>query len=234
MKQSKHLVVGQGEVGKAIAEVLSDKYEVKIKDIAPVKYDKEFDVLHICFPYFDSFVQEVKTLQRKFLKDGGITIIHATVPVGTSDKCNAVHSPVRGVHPHLAQGIKTFVKYFGGADAYDAAKVFSELGIQTKINPDAKNMEAGKLWDTTKYGWNIILEKAIHQWCEQNGIDFSVVYTDFNKTYNEGYEKLGHPEYKKYILQHKEGKIGGHCVINNCHLLDSEITKFLLEQDRML
>jgi len=74
----------------------------------------------------------------------------------------------------------------------------------------------------------IALNKYIHKWCVQNGIDFDIAYTEFNKTYNDGYEKLGKLNVVRPYLKHMDGKIGGHCVMPNLDfLVDSEITNLI-------
>jgi hypothetical protein len=66
---------------------------------------------------------------------------------------------------------------------------------------------------------NIQLEKLIHEFCEEHGCDFHTVYTEANRSYNEGYENLGEPQFKKYILEHQEGPVGGHCCLPNNEIL---------------
>ena len=217
-----NLVIGLGEVGKAIQEILGCPGHDPLKGIHE---SLSFDVLHICFPYSATFERDVENYREEF--SAKLVIIHSTVPVGTSTRIRAVHSPVRGIHPHLAQGIRTFVKYFGGPDSAEAAKIFEDRGIKTKTTILAENTEAMKIWDTTQYGWNIILEKRIYEYCQEHGLDFDIIYTDANSSYNGGYEELGHPEYKKYVLEHREGKIGGHCVIPNLEFLDTKLAKFI-------
>jgi len=211
---TKHLVIGMGEIGIGLAEVLQcngiDKNDAVSKA----------DVIHICFPYSDQFVESVQ--QYKTHTEAGLIVIHSTIPIGTTSKCSkdAVHSPVRGRHPHLAEGIKTFVKFFGGKRAKEAAVYFSNLGIETVITEKSENTEAMKLWDTEIYREAILLNKRIHKYCEERGLDFDIVYTLANKTYNEGYTKLGHPEFTKYVLKYMEGSIGGHCLEPNHRILD--------------
>ena len=232
----KHLVLGMGQVGQAIKEILEESCEVvhsKDTEQSQELLD-DYDVLHICYPPSESFVTQTALYQASFLRDGGLTIIHSTVAMGTSDQLKAVHHPIRGIHPNLVEGIRAFVNFFGGERAFEAVKIFIPLGIDCRIDSSAKNTEAMKLWDTTQYGAAIKLEKEIYQWCQDHKLDFDVVYTQANQTYNEGYEKLNHPEYKKYILQHQEGEIGGHCIIPNCELLDSNIAKDILEFNKML
>ncbi len=210
---AKHLVIGMGEIGAGLAEVLQCDGIDKNDEVPKA------DVVHICFPYSDEFIETV----RKYKTDteANLIVIHSTVPVGISNKCgdDAVHSPVRGKHPRLAEGIKTFVKFFGGQRAEEAASYFSKLGVETVITAKSENTEAMKLWDTEIYREAILLNKRVHQYCEEHSLDFDIVYTLANKTYNDGYTKLGHPEYTKYVLKYIEGSIGGHCVEPNHKLL---------------
>lgn len=213
-----NFVIGMGEVGGAIQAILEcDYYDPKLNTI---DRSKAYDVLHICFPYSEKFVEQVEEFQNIYCPE--LIVIHSTVPVGTSELCVAVHSPVRGKHPNLIGGVRTFVKFFGGQRAKEASAIFEARGIKCHITDKSETTEAMKLWDTTQYGVNIVLEKIIHKYCDENGLDFNVVYTLANKTYNDGYEELGNPEYKKYVLKHVDGVIGGHCVLQNLPLLNNE------------
>lgn len=211
-----NLVIGVGEVGKAILKILDCEGIDKNEDAT----DTHYDFLHICINYSDHFVDIVKTYQRQYTPK--YTIIHSTVPIGTSLKCDAVHSPIRGVHPELEKGIRTFVKYFGGPNALPCAKLFQEKGLKVKVTEKSNNTEAMKLWDTTQYGILIMLNREIYNFCQKNQLDFDTVYTDANKTYNDGYMELGRPEVVRPWLKHSGFKIGGHCVLPNAKLLKSE------------
>lgn len=215
----KQLVIGLGEVGTAIRAILEcDGYDISM----PLTELRPADVLHICFPYVPGRFGE--TIKRYIEHTGAsLVIVHSTVPVGTCDALKVVHSPVRGIHPHLEKGIRTFTKFFGGARAPEAAKLFRARGIKTICSDIAAETEALKLWDTTIYGWNILLQKSIAAYCKKHKIDAGVVYKLANATYNEGYSLLGHPEYTKYVLKDFPGPIGGHCVRENWELLDDEI-----------
>ncbi len=212
----KHLIVGVGEVGKGLHKVLGKALTWDIK--GPCTWDGEegVDVVHICIPYSERF-NETVGMYKDCVSD--LVIVHSSVPVGTCDKLEVVHSPIKGVHPHLAKGIKTFVKPFGGKNAQKAANIFKKLGIKTRVYKDAKTTEALKLWETSQYGRMLMLEKEIHDWCEKNKVDFDAVYTQANKDYNEGYLKLGRPEVVRPYYKHVEGPIGGHCVLPNAKLL---------------
>jgi len=147
-----------------------------------------------------------------------------------------VHSPVRGIHPYLYEGIKTFVKYIG-AETEETAKAAKEhlesLGITTKVFIPAKTTELAKLFCTTYYGLCIAYHAEMKRICEQEGIDFEKAVTDFNQTYNEGYTKLGKSNVVRPVLYPPENGIGGHCVCENANILkkfyQSEVFDFILK-----
>jgi len=210
----KHLVIGLGEVGAAIQSILQcDGYDVR--DGLPS--EDQYDVLHICFPFSEAFVGSTKAYILEFKPT--LVIVHSSVPVGTCDAEGWVHSPVRGVHPNLKQGILTFVKYFGGTNAVTASRIFSALDIPTEVTPKAATTEALKLWDTTQYGLMIMIQKMIKAYCTHHGVDFDLIYTDANHTYSIGYEQLNRPEVARPYLKFMPGPIGGHCVIPNANIL---------------
>lgn len=235
-------VLGYGEVGAAVAKFYKNprlrKYfggQAKIKDLNRDDGLKGIEILNICLPWSNNFIKiakkEIKEIRPK------LTIIHSTVLPGTTKKIGGmiVHSPIRGIHPNLYEGIKTFVKYIG-ADNKKAAglaqKHLNRLGLKTKVFYPSATTEALKIWDTTQYGWMIVLNKEIKKWCEKEKLDFEAIYTEANKSYNKGYLKLGRLEVVRPYLKYMSGKIGGHCVIPNCRLLNSDITKFILRKNR--
>lgn len=214
----KHLVIGLGEVGSAIQRILLCDGWDSTKKRKPE--NKPYDMLHICFPYSDSFVESVQKYVHEYIPK--YVVVHSTVPVGTCDEHGWIHSPVRGVHPNLEKGIRTFTKYFGGINADVAAHVFTEQGITTLTTVKAKDTEALKLWDTTQYGIMIALEKEIYAYCKRHGLDFDLVYKHANKSYNEGYMKLERPEVVRPYLDQHDGPIGGHCVIPNATIMRNQ------------
>ena len=233
MQKNKVGILGYGEVGQAIAKFYDNP---RIKDLKKKDDLAGVEILNVCIPWSSNFVKivrsEIKRMKPK------LAIIHSTVALGTTKKIggNVVHSPIRGVHPNLYRGVKTFVKYIG-ADSKKAGEMAKKhlegLGIKTKLFYPSATTEALKLWDTTQYGWMIILNKEIKKWCDKKGLDFEAIYKEANKSYNEGYRKLGRPEVIRPCLKHVPGKIGGHCIVPNCKLLDSEISKFILNKNNL-
>lgn len=230
MHKEKNLVVGLGEVGKALQAILLCDGEDSYKGISAP--EKDYDVLHVAFPYGPDFIDHVQVYEKTF--GTKLTIVHSSVPIGTCRQIGAVHSPVRGVHPELELGIRTFVKFFGGPRATEAAEIFSKRGIKTECTLHARDTEALKLWDTTQYGVMILLNKEIHKFCKENGLDFNLIYHAANKTYNQGYRKMRRWEVGRPYLDHMKGKIGGHCVVENAHLFDSESTRRIIEENGKL
>ncbi|MDO8752136.1 MAG: hypothetical protein Q7J22_01095 [Candidatus Wolfebacteria bacterium] len=226
-----HLIIGGGEVGRALLEVLSSRYDTKIRDKGDAR-EEHVDVLHIAYPHAENFIEATKKYIDEYAP--GLVVIHSTVPVGTAQAIGSivVSSPIRGTHPNLAEGIKTFVKYFGGPKAKEAADIFTNTGIPTRTFEKAETTELAKLLDTTYYAWNIIFAKEVKRVCDETGLDFREVYTIPNKDYNEGYAKLGKPDVIRPVLKPKEGPIGGHCVIPNAKLLNDWLTETIKKRNK--
>ena len=227
-------IIGYGEIGRGLDKVYKEKgYIPKIKDLYMDDDLRDVDVLNICIPFTESFVRDVKHYMYQ-LKPG-IAIIHSTVPPGTTheistDYPHVVHSPVRGVHPNLDKGIKTFVKVFGGVEAKRAADHFEhDLDVETCVYESSRATEVAKLLDTSYYGVCIAWHDYARQLCEQNGVNFNESQSHYNLTYNRGYEELGKAHVIRPTLTPPEEKIGGHCVVPNAQLLREELDSKLLE-----
>lgn len=220
-KKLKIGILGYGEVGQAIAKFYKNP---KIKDLKRDDGLEGVDILHICIPWSKDFVKIVKKEIKKIKPK--LTIIHSTVAPGTTKKIGGmvVHSPIRGIHPYLQKSIKTFVKYIG-TDNKKAGKLakkhLESLGIKTKVFTPSTITEIGKLLSTTYYALCIAWHGEMKKICDKYKIDFEKVVTDFNKTYNKGYKKLGKKNVIRPVLYppQKTRGITGHCVIPNAEIL---------------
>lgn len=218
-------IIGYGEIGSSLAKVYSDfsQFEVGIVDPYVGYNDNLTDVsiLNICIPFVENFVTVVRDYIEAFRPE--FTVIHSTVSPGTTKQIGGkiCHSPVRGLHPNLDLGIKTFLKYIGSED-YEVAEKYQEhlnfMGIKTHICKDSKTTEYAKLLDTTYYGVCIAFHADVAKVCENEQIDFDEVMTLFNQTYNEGYTELGKSNVVRPVL-YQTKKIGGHCVVPNAKIL---------------
>ena len=213
-------ILGYGEVGRAIAKFYQNP---KIKNLNRDDNLGGVDVLNVCIPWSDNFVITVKNEIKKIKPK--LAIIHSTVAPGTTKKIGGmvVHSPIRGIHPHLFNGIKTFVKYIG-ADNEKAGKMakkhLESLGIKTTLFIPSITTEIGKLLDTTYYALCIAWHGEMKKICDKANIDFEKAIIDFNKTYNDGYKKLGKSNVTRPVLYPPRNNIiGGHCIIPNAEIL---------------
>ena len=216
-------ILGYGEVGKAIAKFYQNP---KIKDLNRDDGLGGVEILHICIPRGDDFIKTVKKEINKIKPK--LTIIHSTIAPGDTKKIAistkrlVVHSPVRGMHSNLLASIKTFVKYIG-ADSKKAGELaqkhLESLGIKTKTFQPSITTEIGKLLSTSYYATCIAWHGEMEKICNKAGIDFEKAVTDFNKTYNEGYKKMGIPHVIRPVLYPPKDGIEGHCLIFNTELL---------------
>lgn len=227
MEKSTIGVLGIGEVGRAIAAIFSEKFNVLKKDLKfdQIKSSKIYS-LHVCLPYNNKFEDIVLNQIKK--NRPRIVIIHSTVMPGTSEKIfrktktPIVHSPVMGAHPNLEKDIKNFVKIIGPVNekSADLAKDhFTKVAIKTQIFNNSLESEIGKLLDTSYYAWNILFNKLAWNICSKKKVDYENVYSEFNKIYNEGYKK-SRPNVIRPILNYQPGPIGGHCVVPNAQILN--------------
>lgn len=224
MQKQKIGILGYGEIGQAIAKFYKNPL---IRDIDKNTFEKNLDVLHVCLPYLKNFKavvsENINTYNPK------LVIIHSTIGLGSTLDLykkfgNVVHSPARGVHPHLYEGIKTFVKYVGADDkklGLKAAAHLRSVGISNvKVLSGSKASELGKLLDTTYYGLCIAYHDYANKICLKQKLSFDEVMTDFNQSYNEGYKKLKKVNVIRPVLfPPKNNKIGGHCIMPNAQIL---------------
>jgi len=231
-------IMGWGEIGKSVAKLYSkSKYNILSKDLKQddLKNNK-IDVLHICFPYSQDFVKEsVRQIKKN---RPAVTIIESTVDVGITKKINqilktksVVHSPVRGMHPNLTKSIKCFVKYIGAENkkmGEKAAKIYSDLGVKTKVFVPAASTELNKILSTSYYGLCITWTAEVKRLCDQFNVKFET-FTDFNDSYNQGYKKLGRKNVVRPTLYPPKAGIGGHCVWENAVMFNQKIKSDFLD-----
>jgi len=242
------LVVGLGEVGRALFELFkeSGKFDVYGFDIdegkmrsvvGDVKLSKVFDVMHVCYPCSDqeSFVKVTVDYMRRFKPK--LTIIDSTVAPGTTQKIFeetkslVVHSPVRGMHKSLEtmkRDILFWSKYVGGATpeaAELAKKHFEELGLKVKVLRSPVETELAKLFETIYRAWMIVCFQEMHRISRHFGADFDEVV--------DMIEDIHRVHFNKPL--HYPGVIGGHCLIPNTELLlkvyDSEFLRLILKSN---
>ena len=209
------IIIGMGEVGRALKQVLSTAHTVVTYDSkhdvgSPVFSDDECKVMHVCIPFGELFNQAIKDYETVF--EPTYTIIHSTTPVGTCKALDVHHSPIRGIHPHLAEAMTAFTTYLAPKNE-ELKRYLEAAGMDVKLVADTDTTEAGKLWSLAAYAMSIILEKEMYRWCEEHDVDYNIAYKHFTHSYNNGYDALGIGNYTRPVLEHMEGSIGGHCIM---------------------
>jgi len=232
MKVKNVLVVGLGEIGTALAELLEDhpKYLLQARDITDKKIFLPINIMHVCYPWSKTFIET--TVEYMCQYKPKLTIIESTILPQTTrmiwdltDQMPLVHSPVRGRHNEgIKTGLLKYTKFIGGIlDEYakQAECYYQSLGLKTYICKDSLTTEFIKILSTTYYGlliawWQeirritnkfILPENEIRQWF-------------LTSTLESNFQHMRPVFYP--------GKIGGHCVLRNLALLNEVFpTKFV-------
>ncbi|MCW3980259.1 MAG: hypothetical protein NWF11_02160 [Candidatus Bathyarchaeota archaeon] len=221
MRVKNVLVVGLGEIGAPLLEIVRKVFNAEGLDIQPKEISGPIDVLHICFPYTKDFVEATVNYVKRF--NPKLTIIESTVLPFTTNKVYKktqkpiCHSPVRG---READGFKwsyfTYTKFIGPAKpefGEIAEEYYQTIGFKTYKCSSPLETEFMKILNTTYYGLMISWFQEIHRICKKFEVDEQQVI-DFFKT-NEIDSKRKHLRPVFY-----PGVIGGHCVIPNALLLN--------------
>lgn len=227
-----HLVIGLGETGGPLYEVLCDKFgEENVSGHDPVKgvmYESEFqppvDFMHICIPYSDRFVKIVQGCKEMFRAKH--VIIHSTVPIGTTRQIKgAVHSPILGRHNRMKEDLLAYPKYVGGNDR--AMDIFNEMIKIFEVISCAtpEQTELMKLMCLAKYGVHLAFQAYQKDICKEYDISYeSIVIWD--ELYNRHVgEDLQRPIFRELNLP-----IGGHCVIPNTKILNEQHPNPMLDE----
>lgn len=248
MAEEKVLVVGLGEVGRAIFELLRESHrfeaygfdidEEKMRTLRQTKLPDNVDVMHVCIPCLshDKFLSAVAGYVKRFKPK--LVIINSTVSPGTTmdvfkscNECLVAHSPVRGVHKgleYMKWELKRWTKYVGGADAEatEAARNhFENLGLNTKVLKSCAETELAKLFETTYRAWMIACFQEMHRISRHFRADFDDAVDFLEDTHRL---RLDRPVMFPDV-------IGGHCLVPNVELLlescDSEFLRLILESN---
>jgi UDP-N-acetyl-D-mannosaminuronate dehydrogenase len=214
--ENKIVVVGLGEVGKPLFELIARHHETVGVDIEPpVEEIGMVEVLHVCYPFqIRDFVGETARYIELFKPK--LTIVNSTVAVGTtrsiSDRTGTpvVNSPIRGKHARMIHDLSRYTKFVGGvthAESRQAAEHFESIGLKTRILSSPEATELAKLTETTYFGLMIAWAQEVERYCDRAGTDYKEIIAF--------YEEIGFFPPVKYF----PGAIGGHCVMPNIDIL---------------
>ena len=219
------VILGMGEVGRPLLEVLSSHHDVEGIDLPARDVDGCVDLLHVCYPAeIKGFVQATKDYCDRYRPE--VVVIHSTVPVGTTAAVESVvgvpvvHSPVRGKHVRMAQELTHYVKFLGARDAVVGNRVadyFERAGMKTRVLSSPEASELAKLTETTYFGVLIAFAQDVDRMARQTGVPYDEIAAF--------YEEIAYLPRTKFF----PGVIGGHCVMPNIKLLKESFESKLLD-----
>jgi UDP-N-acetyl-D-mannosaminuronate dehydrogenase len=228
------VVVGLGEIGRPLLELVSRRYPAVGVDIAPQgERIQHVDMMHICYPFeIPDFVGETARYIEVF--SPRLTVVNSTVAVGTTRAIAertgtaVVHSPVKGKHVRMREELLHYTKFVGATDpapGKEVAEHFESLGMRTSVLSSPEATELAKLTETTYFGLIIAWAQEIERYCDKLGPDYDEIISFF--------EEVNFFPPVKYF----PGIIGGHCVMPNIEILSrvghSEILQAIRSSNRM-
>lgn len=208
------LVVGLGEVGGPLLEVLRGGNRTAGRDIE----DRAFDgvqILHLCFPFGPEFLAGAVRYAELYQPE--VVVVNSTVVPGTTRMIQektgiaAVYSPVRGKHARMAEELRRYTKFVAGTSASALALVerhFAAAEVSTQRMSSFEALELAKLLETTYFG-------VLVGWAQEMDRFAASVSADYWETVRF-FEEVGFfPP-----VSFEPGYIGGHCVMPNLELLE--------------
>jgi UDP-N-acetyl-D-mannosaminuronate dehydrogenase len=218
------VIVGLGEVGKPLLEIMKGRYQVFGVDINQPASVSQCDVMHICFPFQNgNFVGQVLEYINQY--GPALTIINSTVAPGTTRRiagesgAAVVNSPVRGKHARMQEEMLRYAKFIGALDAQSgqcAVEHFGKVGMKTKLLSSPEATEIAKLTETTYFGLLIAWAQEVERYCGKLGTNYDEVVSFYDEI--EFFPPV------KYF----PGEIGGHCVMPNIAILLQKFSSGLL------
>jgi UDP-N-acetyl-D-mannosaminuronate dehydrogenase len=208
------LVVGLGEIGRPLLEILREGHDAAGRDLE----DQPFDgvhVLHLCFPYTSDFVSSAARYVS--LYEPEVVVVNSTVVPGTTMEIQektgvpTVYSPVRGKHLRMRDELRHYRKFVAGTSAQAVALVaehFAAVGMTTQRMSSPEALELAKLLETTYFG-------VLIAWAQEMDRFADAVDADY-------WETTSFLEEIDFLppVGFQPGYIGGHCIMPNLELLE--------------
>ena len=208
------LVVGLGEVGGPLLEILSTSHRAAGRDIEGRPFHG-VRILHLCFPFGPDFVAQAAGYVAAYQPE--VTVLNSTVVPGTTKAIEektgvpAVYSPVRGKHTRMTEELRHYRKFIAGTSARAVGLVedsFASAGVTTQRMSSVEALELAKLLETSYFGVLLAWAQEMDRFAASVGADYWETLTFF--------EEIGFfPP-----VGFQPGFIGGHCVMPNLELLE--------------
>ena len=219
------VVVGLGEVGRPLLEVLQRAHKVEGVDLPAREVSGSVEFLHVCYP---AEIKDFAAITAGYVKRYGpeVVIIHSTVPMGTTRAVGklvpvpVVHSPVRGKHARMVEELTHYVKFIGAdqpAIAQRVAAHFEAAGMKTKVLVSSEATELAKLTETTYLGLLIAFAQDVNRMAQSAAVSYDEVASF--------YDEIAYLPRVRFF----PGIIGGHCVMPNIALLKQRFRSAVLD-----
>jgi UDP-N-acetyl-D-mannosaminuronate dehydrogenase len=219
------IVVGRGEVGRPLFEILSRSFECISVDIEPVEVERPCSVMHICYPFQvpDFEGTTIRYIQKY---QPPLTVINSTVCPGTTRRIQeavgelaVAYSPVRGKHRRMESDMLRYKKFVATTrpEALERARDhFNRAGFKTATFPSPEVAELSKLLETTYLGILVGWAQEVERLASECGGTFEDV--------NAFIEEID-------FLPSRivPGHIGGHCVMPNIAILKRQFQSDFLD-----
>ncbi len=227
MESKQVLVIGLGEIGRPLFEVMSEKYpDTRGIDIASVDSDGPVGLMLICYPFKipGGYIETTAAYVEKF--DPEVVVINSTVEPGTTRMIEkriarpCVFSPVRGKHTRMRSELTHYCKWVAGSDAKVAGRVrdhFVAVGMPSQTMANPETLELAKLLETTYFGVLIAWAQEMDRFAGHVGADYFEMVRFF--------EEIGYLPGHVFL----PGHIGGHCVMPNIDILKTRFVSPLLD-----
>ena len=220
------LIVGLGEVGRPLLEILRGTHRAAGRDIE----DRSFHgvrILHLCFPFGADFVSTAHRYVS--LYEPEVVVVNSTVVPGTTRAIQqetgtaAVYSPVRGKHSRMTEELRRYRKFVAGTSAEAVAVVedhFAAAGMATQRMSSFESLELAKLLETTYFGVLVAWAQEMDRFAASADADY--------------WETVGFFEEIGFFppVGFEPGYIGGHCVMPNLDLLEQVRRSSLIDAMR--
>lgn len=249
MTKENVLVVGLGEIGRTLYEIITesnsyfvygldlDKEKMRVINQNQNNFPSKVDIMHVCIPCKNQKKFLEITLQYAKQYNPRLVIINSTVLPGTTSKLYEqyqhliAHSPVRGVHKnlnHMIWEMKRWKKYVGGATlkASELTSIhFQKIGLEVKQLKSCTESELAKLFETTYRAWMITCFQEMHRISKYFSGSFDDIVDFLEDTHRIRLDRpIMFPDF-----------IGGHCLIPNTELLlesyDSDFLRLILKSN---
>lgn len=223
--KEKILVVGIGEIGGPLLEIMRAHHEAYGLDIKPDPAIPPCEIMHLCFPFEgDEFVRHSVRYIEQYRPS--LAVVNSTVAPGTTrkialeSKIDVVNSPVLGKHARMKQEMLQYTKFVGAITreaGERAAQHFASVGIKTRVVGSPETSELAKLTETTYFGVLISWAQEVERYCKEIGANYDEVVSL--------YEEISYLPRVKFF----PGVIGGHCVLPNIKILKKRFKSGILD-----